>query len=445
MGIARRWGRAYGAGEASVHSRARTRVYQVENSAALVKTHRSLVSKRAGRARVGRTVLLLGVVSLLTDISAEMVATVLPLYLLYTVGLSPLQYGFIDGIYQAGAVLVRVAGGFVGDRWQRHKEVAVLGYGVSAFCKLGLMLTGAWSALSAVILLDRAGKGVRTAPRDALISLSTSPEQLGTAFGVHRALDTTGAMLGPLVAFGILALTPSAFDSVFFVSFCFALVGLGILLLFVENPPRRKAEEPAPQMSLVGAARLLGERRFGLLAVSGAVLGLATISDGFVYLGLQRKLDFDIGLFPLLFVATAVVYMLLAVPVGRLADRVGRVPVFLAGYVLLLLVYACLLIPAPGLATVLLCTTLLGTYYAATDGVLAAIASALLPEQVRGTGLAALVTATSTGRLAASVLFGALWTAFGYQAAILAFTAALLVALAGSIPVLAYTQRAVRA
>jgi MFS family permease len=408
-------------------------VYQVQDSSALVRAHRSLLRRRGVGGRVGRTVLLLGVVSLLTDISSEMVATVLPLYLLYTVGLSPLLYGVVDGVYQAGAALVRIAGGFVGDRWRRHKEVAAFGYGISAFCKPALIAVGsAWGALLGVILLDRAGKGIRTAPRDAMISLSTPKAQLGAAFGVHRALDTTGALLGPLVAFGLLMWTQTSFDGVFFVSFCFALVGLAVLLLFVQNPRPKAGVEEVVELPQGNRLRLLAERRFLGLGLAGALLGVATMSDGFVYLGLQQKLDFEPGMFPLLFVATASVFMVLAVPMGQLADRVGRTKVFLGGYCLLLPVYGLLLATDVGLAAVVLATVLLGTLYAATDGVLAAMASA---------PLAALVTATSTGRLLASILFGALWTAFGYEAAVAAFVVVLLSALATATPVLMRMQR----
>ncbi len=413
-------------------------MYQVQDTAALARGHRSLFRRRASGARISSTVLLLGIVSLLTDISAEMVATIMPLYLLSAAGLSPLQFGIIDGVYQAGAALVRIAGGFVGDRWRRHKEVAALGYGISTFCKLALIAVGtAWSGLLAVILLDRAGKGIRTAPRDAMISMSTPKAQLGAAFGIHRALDTTGAMLGPLIAFGVLLWAPTAFDGLFFISFCFGLVGLGVLLLFVEQPRSDRAARQEPELRRETRLRLLLDRRFLALSAAGGVLGLATISDAFIYLGLQHELDFQPGIFPLLFVATAAVYMLLAMPIGRLADRIGRSRVFLAGYALLVPVYGCLLLSDVGIPGVVACTVLLGTFYAATDGVLAAMASALLPEPIRGTGLAALVTATSTGRLFASVLFGALWTAFGYETAVLAFVAALVLALAAAVPVLA--------
>jgi MFS family permease len=421
-------------------------VYQVQNTAALARGHRSLLRGRGVGARVSRTVLLLGVVSLLTDISSEMVATVLPLYLLYTVGLSPLLYGIVDGVYQAGAALVRIAGGFVGDRWRRHKEVAVVGYGLSAFCKPALIAVGsAWAGLLGVIFLDRAGKGIRTAPRDAMISLSTPKEQLGAAFGVHRALDTTGAMLGPLVAFALLLWTSTSFDSVFFVSFCFALVGLAVLVLFVQNPPVPAPAVEAAPVRKENRLRLLAERRFLALGLAGTLLGVATMSDGFVYIGLQRKLDFEPGMFPLLFVASASVYMLLAVPMGWIADRVGRTKVFLLGYTLLLPVYGCLLLSDLDLGGVALCVVLLGAFYAATDGVLAAMASALLPPEVRGTGLATLVTATSVGRLVASVLFGALWTAFGYQTAVVAFAGVLLLALATAAPILSTLRRAAHA
>ena len=138
-----------------------------------------------------------------------MVTAVLPLYLTYQVRLSPLQFGFIDGMYQGATALVRLLGGLVADRKERHKEVAATGYGASALCKLGLVAVGgAWLGTTAVLLVDRLGKGIRTAPRDSLISLDSERAGLGRSFGVHRALDTVGAMLGPLAAFVLLAQLP---------------------------------------------------------------------------------------------------------------------------------------------------------------------------------------------------------------------------------------------
>ena len=151
-------------------------MYQVENSTALLQGHRRLLARGRRTPRVSRTVVLLGLVSLLTDISAEMVSTILPLYLVYTLGFTPLQYGVVDGVYQGASALVRLVSGFTADRTRRHKEVATVGYGLSAVCKLGLVVAGgAFSAIGALVLLDRTGKGIRTAPRDAMISLSSSP------------------------------------------------------------------------------------------------------------------------------------------------------------------------------------------------------------------------------------------------------------------------------
>jgi MFS family permease len=381
------------------------------------------------KQRVGGTVLLLGTCSLLTDISSEMVSAILPLYLVATLGFTPLQFGLIDGLYQGAGAFVRLGAGFLGDRLARHKAVAAFGYGISALSKLALALvSGAWGALSAVILVDRTGKGLRTAPRDAMISLATRKEDLGLAFGVHRAMDTAGAMIGPIVAFALLAAAPNGFHSLFLVSFFIAILGFGVLALLVEQPG---GEAPAVgKPDLKAAFALLRGRDLRWLTIAAAALGLATASDGFIYLTLRQRIDFSPQLFPLLATGTAITYMLLAVPAGRLADRWGRGKVLLAGYAILLAVYALLLLPSPGTIDLVLVLALLGTYYACTDGVLAAMGSARAPEALRGSGLALLGTAADGARLLASVLFGALWVAVGLETAILIFGGGLLVAMA---------------
>ena len=274
--------------------------------------------------------------------------------------------------------------------------------------------------------LDRTGKGIRTAPRDALISLSATPERLGTAFGIHRALDTTGAMLGPLLAFGLLMLVPQGFNSVFVVSFVFAILGVALLALFVRNPPREtSATTQQPKVTLAAAAHLVGRGSFARLVVAASLVALFTISDGFVYLALQQRVEFDTGFFPLLYVATALVYMLLAVPVGVLGDRIGRVRVFLGGCIALLAVYGVLLTDLDGLGMVGLALALFGLYYAATDGVLAAIASALLPADLRATGLSAVTAVSGITRFVASIAFGALWTATDVHTAVVFYAVGL--------------------
>jgi MFS family permease len=420
-------------------------VYQVSNPALLLRGRRRSTARDGAAVPVSRTVVLLGLTSLFTDISAEMVVTVLPLYLVYVGGFSPLAFGLIDGLYNGATALVSLASGFIGDRWRRHKEVATAGYGISALCKLLLVIAGtAVSAIGAIVLLDRAGKGIRTAPRDAMISLSTPRRQLGTAFGVHRALDTTGAMLGPLVAFALLAIAPLAFHSLFAVSFCFAIVGLAILVLFVQPRGRvADATAPPPPPSLSGAFALLQIPRYRALLLVGGVLSLATASDAFIFLALDDAVDLGTTLFPLLFVGNAALYMLLAVPMGQLADRFGRGRVLLGGYGLLLGVYAVLLSSLGGWGLVVAALSLLGGYYAATDGVLMALGSAVVPEEVRGSGLALLRTVTSIARLVASLAFGALWTIWGIETAIACFGAGLLVAAAVAAVVLRRTPEPV--
>jgi MFS family permease len=355
-----------------------------------------------------------------------MLTAVLPLYFMLELRMTPLQFGLIDGIYQATSALVRVASGVVADGRSRYKAVATFGYGLSAVCKLGLALVGSgWGALTGLLMLDRLGKGIRTAPRDSLITLSSDRAHLGEAFGVHRALDTIGAFLGPLVAFGILTAAPGAYDAVFVVSFCVAIIGLAVIGLFVENRPRLQGDSRVSRASSQPLAGVFLNRRFRSLMVAGAVLGLLTASDALIYLLLHRRGALQASLFPLLFVGTAGVYLVLAVPFGRLADRVGRHRLFLAGHVLILGIYGLLLNETLSILEVMVCVGLLGAYYAATDGVLSALGSAVLEPAHLTTGLAVVATASAIARLCAAALFGALWSWWDAGGALIAFLVAL--------------------
>jgi MFS family permease len=403
-------------------------MYSVANPRALLRDRR-----RSGSLRVGRTVVLLGACSLLTDISSEMVATILPVYLVYTLGYTPLQYGVIDGLYQGASAIMRLFSGFAGDRMRSHKWVAASGYALSAICKPLMILAGSGLGLiGAVITADRAGKGIRTAPRDAMISLSAPAGRLGTAFGVHRAMDSVGAMLGPLVAFGLLAAAPSDFNTIFLVSFLIALLGVGVIALLVDEPnpkPATPENAPEPKPDIKAAFALLAKPQFRALTLTASLLGVATISDAFFYLLLRERIDFDPKVFPLLATGTATAYMVLAIPAGRLADRFGRTRMFLMGYGLLLAAYLVLLDPTLTTTGVIVVLLLLGAYYAASDGVLAALTSAHVPEELRGSGLAFVGTATSATRLVASLVFGGLWTVWGIDAAISAFAIVLVAAM----------------
>ncbi|MFD9081045.1 MFS transporter [Streptomyces erythrochromogenes] len=397
----------------------------------------------SGRASaVAPTVLALGTVSLITDISSEMVTAVLPLYLIAGLGLSPLGFGALDGVYNGVSALVQLTGGHLADRVRNHKLVAGIGYGLSALCKPLLLLAHSLGPISVILALERTGKGLRTAPRDALISLSTPDELQGRAFGVHRAMDTTGALLGPLAAFLILGVAVDGYDAVFGVSACVAVLGVVVLMLFVpsgrgDTPPRPAAAPPAAPAApaaparpnpvrLRDAAALLRLPRLRALALCAVLLGLTTVSDAFVYLLLQRRTGIDDQWFPLLPLGTAAVFLLLAVPAGALADRIGRRTVFLTGHALLLAAYGLLLWAPDWPALPYLVLALHGMFYAATDGVLPAAVAATVPESLRATGLALVGTGQALARFACSLAFGGAWTLWGTGPALAAAAAGLL-------------------
>ncbi|MFJ9132660.1 MFS transporter [Streptomyces sp. NPDC102256] len=476
----------------------------------------SAARPRAGRRRaaVAPTVLALGTVSLITDVSSEMVTAVLPLYLVAGLGLSPLGFGLLDGIYNGFSALVRLVGGHLADRGGgRHKWVAGAGYALSAACKPLLLVAQTLTPIGLVLAADRTGKGLRTAPRDALISLSSTPENRGRAFGVHRAMDTAGALLGPLVAFLILRATVDGYDAVFMVSFCVAVVGVLVLVLFVPGgaaaqagaarvsdtgagavrpsgtgagvrpsgtgacdvrpsdtgacagsgalsgpasdsgsgpasesgaesesvagagaPPGPAGLEcangadtgapagpaPAPRPTLRAALALLHRPELRRIAVCALLLGLATVSDSFVFLLLQRRLGVPDRWFALLPLGTAAAFLLLAVPLGRLADRTGRWRVFVGGHGALLLAYALLLSSWQGTAAACAVLLLHGGFYAATDGVLMAAASDSVPSELRSSGLALVQTGQALARFVCSLGFGAAWTAWGDRTALTA-------------------------
>ncbi|MER5782298.1 MFS transporter [Streptomyces mobaraensis] len=379
---------------------------------------------RPGRryAAVPGTVLVLGTVSLVTDVSSEMVTAVLPLYLVAGLGVSPLGFGLLDGVYNGVSALVRLLGGGLADRGAGPKAVAAAGYGLSALCKPLLLAVHTVPLIGAVLAADRTGKGLRTAPRDAMISLACQPAERGRAFGAHRAMDTAGALLGPVAAFLILRVAAGGYDAVFTVSGCVAALGVLVLLLFVparSGTPERASDHTARKSPRAPVRALLQRSAVRRLALCAALLGLTTVSDSFLYLTLQRRLDLSESWFPLLPLGTAAAFLLLAVPVGILADRFGRRLCFLCGHLALLGAYVLLVAPlgnSPAPAGVVL--LLHGSFYAATDGVLAAATADAVPEAVRGSGLAVVQTGQAGARFVCSIAFGAAWTAWGDRTAL---------------------------
>ncbi|CRK56679.1 Permeases of the major facilitator superfamily [Alloactinosynnema sp. L-07] len=376
-----------------------------------------------GGVPVSGTVIGLGLVSMFTDMSAEMVTAILPMYLIYGVGVGYLELGAIDGLYTGATAVLRLAGGYAADRLGRPKAVAAVGYGLSAVTKLGFPLVGgSVPGIGAVLACDRAGKGIRTAPRDAMITLATPRAGLGRAFGLHRALDTAGALLGPLIAFALIAGVAVGYDAVFTVSFGLAVIGLIVLLFFVTAPPATPTK--GAQVGLRAGLALFRGRGLRRIGLAAGLLGVCTVGDMFLYLALQQRTDLPPAVLPLLPLGTALVFMAAAVPVGRLADRLGRWRVFLTGHVVLVAVYL-LVATAPSLPVAALVLVCHGLFYAATDGVLMALAAPHIPEHLRGTGLAVVQTVQALARATGAVLFGVLAAGIALGPAFAVATAAL--------------------
>lgn len=406
------------------------------------------------RRAVPRTVLLLGLTSLLTDISSEAITAVLPIYLVLQLGLTPAQFGLVDGLYRGVSSVSRLGAGVVSDWLARPKLVASVGYGLSAATRPLLLVASSVVSVAALISVDRIGKGIRTAPRDAMIATAAPPADLGYNFGVHRAMDNVGALLGPLIAFGVLALVPGDFNAVFVVSTAFAFVGLAVLVLLVpgraganevggagpsgESRETERTTGHAPTTPASGPQRLtrsdlaalVRSRRFVTLVGVAGLLTLFTVSDAFVFLALLDQHANLSKVFPLFAVGVALAYTVLAIPVGRLADRWGRVRVYLAGHVALLAVYAVVGRPVGAGVVTIITLLLMGLFYAATDGVLAAAVSAVLPTVSKASGLSLAQTVVALSGLASSVVFGLVLGRLGADAAYLLAGLALAVSIA---------------
>lgn len=384
----------------------------------------------SGALGVAPTVWKLGFTSFFTDVSAEMVSSILPLFFVIYLGFSPLQFGVLDGIYQGAAVAsLSLFAGIAADRWRRQKEVAIGGYAFSAVSKLGLLaMTASWPLMMVVLALDRVGKSVRTAPRDAMISLSSEPRIMATAFAVHRALDTAGSVIGPLLAFLLLRMVPGNVGLVLMASFCIALIGVGLISLLVDKPQTSASGGHAHAISVRASFGLWNQPVFRTIMIAGGILALMTASDAFIYLVIQKNTGCSVSLFPLFALVTAVAYLSLSVPLGKLADSWGRRKVFLGGYVFVGLVYLILLAPGLGKGFQFASLGLLGIYYAATNGVLAAVASTALAPEMRTSGLALLNTVLGICKFVSSVLFGWLWVSGAMKTPVWVFSFGLLAA-----------------
>jgi len=369
-------------------------------------------------------VIALGVVSFFTDVSSEMIYPLLPLFLASVLGAGPAALGMIEGIAESTAALLKVVSGRWSDRVRRRKPLIVAGYGLAGAARPLIGLAGSWPAVLTLRFADRIGKGLRASPRDALIADVTPAERRGEAFGVQRAFDHAGAVVGPLVAAALLGWAGLGLRAVFLLAAVPAAVVIVVLLLAVHEPPRTAAAAAFPQAA---GDQPLG-RRFRLLLAAVVVFTLGNSTDAFLLLRLA-----DAGITParvaLLWSAFHVVKAVATWLGGRLSDRLGRRPMVAAGWLLYAAVYlAFATVDRP--AALVAVFLAYGLYFGLTEPVERAWVVDLAPASRRGTALGFYHGAVGVAALPASVLFGLLWQRFGAPVAFSAGAGAALVATA---------------
>ncbi|HEX4927015.1 MAG TPA: MFS transporter [Burkholderiales bacterium] len=375
--------------------------------------------------KLPRTVWALGVVSLFMDASSELVHSLLPVFLTTVLGASMVSVGLVEGVAEATASIAKVFSGTLSDRLAKRKPLLVLGYGLAALTKPLFPLAGSVPLVLGARFLDRIGKGIRGAPRDALIADVTPPEARGAAYGLRQALDTVGAVLGPLAAIGLMLLLASDIRSVLWVAVVPALVCVAVLVLFVREAPRVVAK--GDSLSWAAMGELPGH--YWAIVALGAVLTLARFSEAFLVLRAQ-DVGISLALVPLVLVVMNVVYTGVAYPAGLAADHGHRRALLVGGLAVLIasdVVLAAFATPAALFAGV----ALWGVHMGLTQGLLSTLVADAAPARLRGTSFGVFHLVSGAALLAASLIAGALWSAFGAAATFYAGAAFTAIALLG--------------
>lgn len=361
--------------------------------------------------KVGRNVWIIGLVSLFTDISSEMLVPVLPLFLTTVLGSPVAAVGLIEGSAEAMASVMKAVSGYLSDKVGRRKPLMAVGYGLSNVLEPLMGFATGWGQVLAVRLSDKFGKGLRGAPRDALIAESAPAEVRGRAFGIHRMMDTLGGALGPLTAWLILRAWPGEYRRVFWWALLPGLLSLALLLLFLRDTKPEPADGGGPVMrnwSLSLRALPASLLRFVLV---GTLFALGNSSDAFLILKAQHMGLAD-ALVPLAYFAFNASYTVLSYPLGALSDRVGRKPVMIGGFVVFAIIYAGFaMADASWMAWPLF--IIYGLYYAGTEGIQKAYIADQAPAEVRATAIGVYNALTGLAALPASLLAGQLWEQLG--------------------------------
>jgi len=366
----------------------------------------SAAPRKPGR----RNVIVLGLVSMLNDMASEMAYPVIPLFLTGVLGAPATVVGVIEGVAEATANVLKLFSGWLSDRVRNRKRFVAAGYLLSALAKAALALSTVWGHVLGARFVDRFGKGVRTSARDALIAESVDAHEGGVAFGLHRALDTVGAVVGPLAALLLLSLYGNRYSLVFWIAAIPALLGVCLLLVAVREPVHQP--HPHPLAFTLSVSRFGG--RFRLFLLCNLLFMLGNSSDAFLLLRAQSLGASTEGVL-LLYVAFNVVYASLSYPFGKLSDRYGKKGVLVFSFGVFALAYGGFA-AAPCEAALWVLFPLYGVFMAMNEGVGKAYIAELVPEARRGTALGLFATLSGIAALASSVLAGFLWSAVGVPA-----------------------------
>lgn len=370
-----------------------------------------------GLRAVPRGVWALGFVSMFMDISSEMIHSLLPLFLVGTLGASVALVGLIEGVAEATAAITKVFSGWLSDRIGKRKLLAVIGYGLGALTKPVFPLAATPFAVFGARFADRIGKGIRGAPRDALVADITPPAIRGAAFGLRQSLDTIGAFAGPLVAMVLMVVLAGDIRSVFAWAIVPAAIAVVLLVLGVEEPVRPAGFEPVPPPIRWAEVRNIGAA-YWRVVVLGAVITMARFSEAFLVLR-ASDLGLVAAMVPIVMVVMNVVYALVSAPAGSVSDRLDRRVILLVG--LVVLITADLVLAVTGsVVGLLIGVALWGVHMGLTQGLLAALVVDTSPQRLRGTAFGVYNLVTGITLLAASGVAGVLWSAFGAPATFLA-------------------------
>ncbi|MDZ7591775.1 MAG: MFS transporter [Rubrivivax sp.] len=379
------------------------------------------------RAALPAGVWVLGFVSLLMDISSEMVHSLLPLFLVGSLGVSVLALGVIEGIAESTALISKVFSGALSDYLGQRKGLAVLGYAMGALSKPVFALAGGVGEVVTARFVDRVGKGIRGAPRDALLADITPAALRGAAFGLRQSLDTVGAFVGPLLATALMLLWANDFRAVFWVAVVPGLMAVVLLMVGIREAPPAVAHRPVNPIRREALARLGGA--YWRVVAIGAVFTLARFSEAFLVLRAQQ-LGIAAAWVPLVMVAMNVVYAATAYPFGRLSDRLDHRLLLALGLVVLV-VADLVLAAAGGWPLLLLGVALWGVHMGMTQGLLAAMVAATAPADLRGTAYGFFNLLSGVAMLVSSVVAGLLWDRLGSAYTFVAGAGFALLTLAG--------------